>query len=56
MNFNDILITAHLSGEITELQLTWLETHFDSLGLRELDLLGELGEFVSQGLVNIHDC
>lgn len=55
MTFNNILITAHLSGVITEPQLTWLDKHFDSLDLRELDLLGELGESISEGLVNIID-
>jgi hypothetical protein len=55
MDFNDILMTAHLSGMITETQLTWLDQHFDSFGMHELDLLGELGEFISQGLVTVFD-
>lgn len=53
MDFNTILMTAHLSGVITEPQLTWIDKHFDSLGMHELDLLGELGEFITQGIVKV---
>jgi hypothetical protein len=53
MTLTDILIAAHLSGALTESQLGWISNHFDSLSLHDLDLLGELGELISQGLVNI---
>lgn len=53
MTLTDILIAAHLSGVLTEAQLGWIGQHFDSFNLQELDLLGELGELISQGLVNL---